>query len=854
MNKNMRYYLFAFILFFQFAAFAQKLPGVNGTTFDNDKFLNLGQTYNKTLCGLSYVQVSKMITTRYSPSGSGFPCALPINAPSLSSCYVIDKAYLYWTVSYKTGSSTTPIVSFTSPLNITANYPGQMIGQAGDKNWYVAGTRAFRADVTPAITGNGTYTINNIIGNTDWEVDGVTLIIIYRNTAASWKGTLILDDGIMTYCAGGGWGHFINGFTACDNGKNATSFLIVSDLQDNILPNPLSATLNGSAVTFPKNFWNFVEVNTTVTSGQSSSYSTGSGLTISNNGGDCFSVCVNGLYFQTTTCGTCASGLNVTAAATSTGNCNNGNSGTATATITGGNTSYSYYWIPGGQTTQTITGLGAGTYSVVVTDQDCNKDTAIVSVSSTGALTTSVTKTNLQCNGANNGSLTISASGGALPYTFLWSNGSTASALTALSANTYTVTVTDGNGCKSIVPVNISQPPPVSIAINAVDPTCNIANGAATVVLTGSPGPDTYLWSNGSTHEYAGQYSLPQKLAAGSYTVTVTDANGCAHTATTTIANVPLSAAFTQSPSGTVCTGTKVVFTSTGSVNNDVAHNWRIFPVSPANVTGSTANLSYTFLSVGTYSITDTVSIGACKTFSKSTVTVINCSGTTVSATATGVCSGSCATVTSTVTGGASPYVYSWSTGEMTQNINPCPLSSTTYTVKITDFGGATASSTVTVTVNPAVSVTVSSTPPCNGSTSGSVMATVSGGTANYSYSWSTGTSSITSSVTSQLSNLISTTYSVTITDSKGCTGTSSVTVQPELTVQYIKGATNCVGCGCKGWIMVAASNGVRPYSYSWPSLGGYDKRQMNKLCPGNYTIKVTDINGCSVNLIVNVP
>jgi hypothetical protein len=195
--------------------------------------------------------------------------------------------------------------------------------------------------------------------------------------------------------------------------------------------------------------------------------------------------------------------------------------------------------------------------------------------------------------------------------------------------------------------------------------------------------------------------------------------------------------------------------------------------------------------------------------------------------------------------------VYSWSTGATTQNINPCPASTTTYTVKITDAASSTATTAVTVTVNPAISIAAIPILNC-GTNSGSVTATVTGGSSNYTYSWSNGTTGTTSSLTSQISSLPTNTYTVTVTDAKGCSSSSSAIIDPPFAAQYIKGTANCAGCGCKEWVMVTPANGRAPYTYVWPD--GYDKRYLNKICPGTYSIKVTDKNGCSVDLVVNAP
>ncbi|MCC6690925.1 MAG: hypothetical protein IT235_05275 [Bacteroidia bacterium] len=542
--------------------------------------------------------------------------------------------------------------------------------------------------------------------------------------------------------------------------------------------------------------------------------------------------------------------LNVTATATPTGNCNNGNIGTSTATVTGGDPSYSYYWIPGGQTGSTVTGLGAGTYSVIVTDMNCNKDTAVVTVTSAGALTASVTQTNLQCNGTSNGTASVSASNGTAPYTYTWSTGSTAATVTGLGASTYTATITDANGCKVIIPLNITQPNATPVSFQTTPTTCNNRNGNAVANVTGASGPYTYLWSNGRTTYYAGSTLYSSELTGGIYTVTITDSKGCTLATTVTVptSTSTVSTSFTYSA---LCANTPVNFTNTGTPpGTGITYNWVISPITPTNVSGTTTDFSYTFLTAGTYTVAHTVSDGTCSNTLSKTIVVVDCSaGPSITAAGTSVCPGSCATVTSSATGGTQPYTYSWNTGSTTQNINPCPTSTTTYTVKVTDGGGATATSTAVVTVNPAVTVTATSTNiTCNGTATGSVTATPGGGTPAFNYVWSNGIT------TSTETNLAVGNYTVTVIDSKGCTAvsTTTITAPTALIGQYTKGTANCSNCGCKEWIMLNATGGTSPYSFTWPD--GYDKRYKNALCPGIYNVIVTDNNGCKTTVKVNAP
>ncbi|MBI2270879.1 MAG: SBBP repeat-containing protein [Bacteroidetes bacterium] len=225
-----------------------------------------------------------------------------------------------------------------------------------------------------------------------------------------------------------------------------------------------------------------------------------------------------------------------------------------------------------------------------------------------------------------------------------------------------------------------------------------------------------------------------------------------------------------------------------------------------------------------------------------------NCGTLVFSATGSTICAGGCANIISNPSGGTNPYTYSWSTGATTQNINTCPPITTTYTVKVTDSGGSTSTSTATIIINPSVNVSSTVTnASCNGGT-GSVSTMGSGGSLPYSYSWSNNQTAQT------ITGLTAGNYTVTITDSKGCTGISTAAIisPPPLAGQFTKGTASCAGCGCKEWLMVTGAGGTSPYTYTWSD--GYVSRYKNQLCPGAYSINIKDKNGCSVNINLTAP
>jgi gliding motility-associated-like protein len=208
------------------------------------------------------------------------------------------------------------------------------------------------------------------------------------------------------------------------------------------------------------------------------------------------------------------------------------NSGTATVTASGGTGPYTYSWAPSGGTGATATGLPSGTFTVTITDANGCTFTSTTTVGSSSNMVPSVaSQTGVSCPNSADGTATVSVIGGTAPYTYLWApTGGTNATATGLSATTYTVTITDANGCTGTQIVTITGPTPVTAAAATTPATCGNSDGSATVTASGGTGPYTYLWSPSG-----GTGATTVGIPAGTYTVVITDANGCTSTA---IANV----------------------------------------------------------------------------------------------------------------------------------------------------------------------------------------------------------------------------------------------------------------------------------------------------------------------------
>jgi hypothetical protein len=190
-----------------------------------------------------------------------------------------------------------------------------------------------------------------------------------------------------------------------------------------------------------------------------------------------------------------------------------------------------------GQTSQTATGLSAGTYTVTVSDVNGCATTKTVSVAEPGSnLVVSSTKTNVSCNGGCDGTINVTVTGGIPPYNFIWNDGATTEDRSGLCNGTYTVTVTDGYGCQQSISKTISQPSNIVISITKTDVTVYGGNdGTATATASGGSSPFTYSWNTvpAQTSQTA------TGLSAGTYTVTVTDSKGCTKNKNVTINQPP---------------------------------------------------------------------------------------------------------------------------------------------------------------------------------------------------------------------------------------------------------------------------------------------------------------------------
>ncbi|MFM7006820.1 MAG: hypothetical protein ACKOWX_06165, partial [Flavobacteriales bacterium] len=512
--------------------------------------------------------------------------------------------------------------------------------------------------------------------------------------------------------------------------------------------------------------------------------------------------------------------------------CFNAANGSIATSVTGG-APILYQWTSG-QSTPSITNLTPGLYSLQVTDGfTCQSDTSFT-ITQPNLLTVGLTITSdyngqhISCFGAADGSISSSVAGGTAPYSYSWSNGAVTTGLTNIPVGTYTLTVTDANGCVATASVTLTQPQPIALTATPTAVLCYAGtNGAVSTTVTGGTLPYTILWSNGQITQNI------SNLQAGLYEMIVTDANNCKDSIETTVTQPAQPLSVTHTQVNVLCYGE-----ATGSIDITVAGGTPSYVYS-WGMGASTEDISG--LPIGTYNvqITDlngcSISYGAtiqqpvAPLSMSGLVTPIACFGDSLGA------------VNIAVSGGTTPYLYNWNTGAYTtQNINTLPAGS--YSVLVTDDHLCTITQTFVVT-QPQAPLAVSeihTDAGCSGP--GSIDLTTTGGTAPYSFVWNnSGNLTFTEDVIPAPAG----NYFLQVEDGNGCSDTLSVSIL-NLAVPIFTSITGqnilCLN-DSTGTIDFTVTGGVAPFTYSWSN--GATTEDLSGVPAGTYTVAVTDANSC---------
>lgn len=511
--------------------------------------------------------------------------------------------------------------------------------------------------------------------------------------------------------------------------------------------------------------------------------------------------------------------------------CSGVNNGSITASATGGTGTKTFAW-SNGATGATASNLAAGSYTVTATDANGCTRTQSFTITAPTAITVTGTVTNNVCAGVNNGSITASATGGTGTKTFAWSNGATGATASNLAVGSYTVTATDANGCTKTQSFTITAPTAISITGTVTNGSClTNGTGSITVSATGGTGGKTFTWSNGATG------ATVSNLGAGSYTVTATDANGCTNTQTFVV-TIQSSMTISGNVTNLTCLGSNngaITVSATGGTGT-IVYSW----------SNGASGSSISNLSAGSYTVTVQDASG-CSTAQLFTVTAPSAVATNQTD-ADISCNGNSGSAQVSPTGGTAPYTINWSNGATGTSVSG--LAAGSYNVTVTDANGCTAQSNFTITQTASLTLTVNDTDiNCFGNNNGSASAQAQGGSGAYTYLWSNGATS------ASISSLAPGTYGVVVTDANGCQGTGqAVITQPSAIVI----SADVIDAACFGFnngaASISVSGGASPYQYAWSN--GISASAMDNAYAGNYTVLVTDANGCvqETTIVINEP
>ena len=534
--------------------------------------------------------------------------------------------------------------------------------------------------------------------------------------------------------------------------------------------------------------------------------------------------------------------------------CNAGSDGTAQITVTSGSSPYTYLW-SNGQTANTATGLPAGNISVTITDGQGCSGNLNATLSEPSAVTSSVTAYvfsggyNISCNGASDGSVDLTISGGTAPYTFLWNSGQTTEDLSNVAAGNYSVTITDSHNCTATNTITLTEP--LLMSSSVVSPTftggfnvscTGYTDGTVNLTVTNGVAPYTYLWTNGATTQNI------TNAAAGNNSVTVTDGNGCNSTSTIVLTEPP---GMTSSVSAATYNGGVTIScngAADGSIDLTVTNGST--PINYLWSNGATTE-DLSNLGPGNFSVTVTDANGCTSTSSASLTQPAILAGSLSPFTYNGNVNISCngfsdGSINTILSGGTSPYLYTWSSGQNTQNLSNIPAGN--YSVSIADVNGCALNLNATLTEPNQLTISLYSSTltltgnyniTCNGGSDGSIDLTVTDGTAPYSFLWSN------AQTVEDIYNLTAGNYSVTLTDNNGCTATDNIVLTEPTAVTVTIASFSDVLChdGNEGSATVNAAGGTAPYSYLWET--GQTTTSVSNFVAGIHTVIVTDMMGC---------
>ncbi|MCB9197659.1 MAG: T9SS type A sorting domain-containing protein [Flavobacteriales bacterium] len=422
----------------------------------------------------------------------------------------------------------------------------------------------------------------------------------------------------------------------------------------------------------------------------------------------------------------------------------------------------------------TIFPEGITTVTWTATDAAGNSSTSTQTVEVVNGVgvsgSTSISVTDVNCNGGNDGSIDITQTGGVTPISFSWTGPSGYTSAdedpSNLIAGGYSATITDAIGCFITGTITVNEPTAITISINQTNPsTCGIGNGSIDATVAGGVPSYGFEWDNSEvTEDISG-------LSAGVYVLTVTDAHNCISMSTVTLVDPAAPIVVVDSVHHVSCHGIMdgEIFTTVSGGSTPYTYDWDNDGIGDLDDLEDVSSLGG-----GIFNLFLSDAAGCTALAS---ATVIEPDAISVSSASTDVLcfGGSTGTATLTSSGGTGVLTESWG-GE-----DPAALSMGTYTYTVTDDNGCVATGSVSISEPTELTLNITGNDEINGN-DGSVDLTVSGGTSPYDYIWNN------SEITEDLSGLTAGTYSVNVTDDNGCNSSTSITINSQVSIFELNG------------------------------------------------------------------
>ncbi|MBL7902720.1 MAG: gliding motility-associated C-terminal domain-containing protein [Bacteroidia bacterium] len=538
--------------------------------------------------------------------------------------------------------------------------------------------------------------------------------------------------------------------------------------------------------------------------------------------------------------------------------CNNASNGSITSTLSGAQGTVNYVWSPAGvgANPTNLTASPISVYTLVATDQNSCQVTITTTLTNPPALQASISGTNPTCNGGTNGSAAVSVTNAVGATSFTWLPTGPPTQTTQIAVGlvpniVYTVLVMDNNLCTVQQTVTLSDPPTFTVLSSVVNTSCGLANGVISVNVSGgtpgSPAAYNYSWSPSITLPQGQGTPTVINLAAGAYSLVVTDGAGCTTLTPMAISNINgpvLPSVVSASVSCHSGNNGSAFLDPTGISGGTPGYTISWGPAPFTNTTNPITNLTAGFYQVRVEDAAGCLSFTNVTIAEPSSVTIASSS---VAPLCNGVCDGSIAL---TPTGGIAPYTYTWTSslgGSFSNNASQTALCAGDYTVLI-GYNAICADTAVFNFPNQnSLSIVPSTTNnACFGDANGAIGIVVSGGGAPYTASWNNSQTGFTAS------NLANGNYTVIVVDANGCQDTlvSAISSAPQLSLST---AVVQPSCGfSNGSAAATPTGGTAPYTFTWstsantPSISG--------LSAGIYVVTVNDNSLCSTaqTVIVN--